>query len=46
MRSDNFDGDFVERTKSILNLISTAIAKSISNLDSDEVINEFGKLLK
>lgn len=46
MRNDNFDEYFVERAKSILNLISTAMGKSISNLDSDEVINEFGKSLK
>ena len=46
MRNDNFDEYFIERAKSILNLISTAMGKSISNLDSDEVINEFGKSLK
>ena len=45
LRSDNFDEYFIERAKSILGLISTAMGKSISNLDSNEVINEFGKAL-
>lgn len=46
IRNDKFDEYFVGRAKSILDLISTAMGKSVSNLDSDDVINEFGKSLK
>lgn len=46
LRSDNFDEYFIDRTKNILNLISIAMGKNISNLDSDEIIQEFGKSLK
>lgn len=46
IRNDKFDEYFVARAKSILDLISTAMGKSVSNLDSDDVINEFGKSLK
>ena len=37
---------FIDKTKNILNLISIAMGKNISNLDSDEIIQEFGKSFK
>lgn len=37
---------FIDRAKNILNLISIVMGKNISNLDSDEIIQEFEKSLK
>ena len=46
LRSDNFDEYFVKRTKAILGLISSAMEKTIPNLDADDVITAFGTSLK
>ena len=40
--SNNFDTYFIKRTKSILTLISNAMGKNISGLDSEDVINRYG----
>ena len=42
IRSDNFDDYFIKRSKSILNLISNAMGKSISGLNSQDIIDGFG----
>ena len=43
--TDDFDGFFVNRAKALLDLISTAMGKTISNRDSDETIAAFGDKL-
>ena len=45
LRSDNFDDYFVKRAKSLILLISGAMAKPITNLDGPDVIAAFGKPL-
>ncbi len=40
--SNNFDEYFIKRTKSILKLISNAMRRNISGLDSEEVIRQYG----
>ena len=39
---NNFDAYFIKRTKSILTLISNAMGKNISGLDSEDVVNRYG----
>jgi hypothetical protein len=43
IRSDNFNDFFAERAKSILDLISGAMGKTIANRDSEESIAAFGR---
>jgi hypothetical protein len=45
LRSDNFNGFFVDRAKALLDLIGAAMGKTISNRDSDETIAAFGDKL-
>lgn len=45
LRTDNFDGFFIERAKNLLNAIETATGKPISGRDSDEVVKAFGAKL-
>lgn len=45
LRNDKFDEYFVKRAKALLNLISIAMNKPISNLDGEDVVNAFGKRL-
>jgi len=45
IRTDDFDGFFVNRAKALLDLISTAMGKTISNRDSEETIAAFGDKL-
>jgi len=45
LRSDDFDTFFAQRAKSLLSLISKAMGKQISNLNSTEVIDAFGMSL-
>lgn len=45
LRADNFNDYFAERAKSLLDLISAAMGKSIANRDSEETIYAFGKSL-
>jgi len=45
IRADDFDGFFVNRAKALLDLISSAMGKTISNRDSDETIAAFGDKL-
>lgn len=45
IRTDDFDGFFVNRAKALLDLISSAMGKTISNRDSDETIAAFGDKL-
>lgn len=42
LRADDFEGFFVKRAKALLGLISAAMGKAISNLDSDDVVAAFG----
>ena len=46
IRSNNFDAYFIKRAKSILELISNAMGKEISGLDSENVILKYGVSLK
>ena len=46
LKSDNFCEFIIARAKSILNLISLAMKKEISDRDSEEVIKTFGRSLK
>ena len=46
LKSDNFCEFIIARAKSILNLISLAMKKEISDRDSEEVIKNFGRSLK
>lgn len=41
-RNDDFDGFIVDRAKSLLNIIETAMGKTISGRDSEDVVNAFG----
>ena len=43
IRTDNFDEYFADRAKVILDLISEAMGKTITNRDSDEITSAFGK---
>lgn len=45
LRSDDFDKFFISRAKELLDLISGAMGKTISNRDSDEIIAVFGDKL-
>ncbi len=45
LRNDNFDVFFLHRAKALLDLISVAMGKTISNRDSDEIILKFGGTL-
>lgn len=45
IRTDDFDGFFVNRAKALLDLISAAMGKTISNRDSEETIAAFGDKL-
>jgi len=45
LRSDDFDTFFACRAKVLLGLISNAMGKQITNLDSTEVIDAFGRPL-
>ncbi len=42
IRSDDFDKFFIDRAKNLLNIISNAMGKTISDRDSDEIIAAFG----
>lgn len=46
LRSDDFVSYFPKRAKSLLDLISKAMDKSIPNLDSEEVVAAFGASLQ
>lgn len=46
LRSNEFDGFFVNRSKEILSLISEAMGKPVSNLSTEEVILSFGASLE
>lgn len=46
IRNNNFDEYFIKRAKSVLNLISCAMGKEISGLDSENVVLKYGKSLK
>lgn len=45
LKSDNFDGYFIKRASSLLDLIGKAMDKPISNLDGEDVVKAFGKSL-
>ena len=45
LRNDDFDEYFIKRAKALLNLISIAMDKPISNLDGEDVVKTFGKAL-
>ncbi|MFB7157995.1 DUF262 domain-containing protein [Lysinibacillus sp. NPDC056232] len=45
LKNDNFEEYFIKRAKSLLNLISVAMDKPISNLDGEDVVEAFGKAL-
>ena len=45
LRNDDFDTFFAMRAKTLLELIGTAMAKRITDLDSTEVIDAFGMAL-
>ena len=45
IRKNNFESFVVSRAKDLLELISNAMGKSISNRDSDEIITAFGERL-
>jgi Uncharacterized conserved protein len=45
LKSDNFNGFFVERAKALLDQIEKATGKKISGRDSEETINAFGVAL-
>ncbi len=45
LRADDFDAYFVERAKGIINLISDAMGKAVTNLDGDDVVEGFGAAL-
>jgi hypothetical protein len=42
LHNDNFDDYFIKRAQSLLDLISSAMTKPISNLNGDDVIAAFG----
>lgn len=45
MRNDDFVSFFIKRAKSLLNLIGTAMGKTIAERDNDEIISAFGASL-
>ncbi len=45
LRTDDFDGYFVERAKGLIKLISDAMGKPVSNLDGEDVVEGFGAAL-
>ncbi|MBI0581252.1 DUF262 domain-containing protein [Neobacillus cucumis] len=45
LHTNNFDDYFIKRAKSLIDLISTAMLKPISNLSGDDVIAAFGRPL-
>lgn len=45
IRNDNFNDFFAERAKAILDLISSAMGKTIANRDSEEAIEVFGRIV-
>jgi hypothetical protein len=42
LSTDNFDAYFIDRTKQIIKCIEKAMGKTISGLDSEDTIREFG----
>jgi len=44
-RKDSFDDYFIKRAKSLLNLISQAMGKPVTNLGGEDVIRSFGQVL-
>ncbi|MDR1639087.1 MAG: hypothetical protein LBT59_05260 [Clostridiales bacterium] len=42
IRADDFNSYFIKRAKSLLSMIGSAMGKPIQNLNSDDVIKEFG----
>jgi hypothetical protein len=46
IRADDFQAYFIKRAKALLGLIGTAMGKPIQNLNSDEVIKDFGGSLE
>jgi len=42
VRSDDFESFFIKRAKELLDLISAAMGKAITNLNSDEIVEAFG----
>jgi hypothetical protein len=46
IRADDFQAYFIKRAKALLGLIGTAMGKTIQNLNSDDVIKEFGDSLE
>jgi uncharacterized protein with ParB-like and HNH nuclease domain len=46
IRGDDFQAYFIKRAKALLSLIGTAMGKPIQNLNSDEVIKDFGGSLE
>ncbi|MEV9641023.1 DUF262 domain-containing protein [Mammaliicoccus sciuri] len=45
LKKDDFDEFFIKRAKSLLDLISNAMGKPISNLDGEDVVKGFGVTL-
>ncbi|MBP2242950.1 hypothetical protein J2Z40_003532 [Cytobacillus eiseniae] len=45
LKSDHFNEYFINRAKSLVNLISDAMDKPISNLDGEDVVKAFGQSL-
>lgn len=45
IRDDDFDRFFIDRAKKMLDLISKAMGKTISNRDSEETVGAFGDKL-
>lgn len=46
LKSDNFDDYIVDRAKKLLDLIEKAMDKVVSDRDSDDTIEQFGRSLK
>lgn len=44
-RNDDFDEFIINRAGKLLNAIETAMGKTISGRDSDEIVKEFGNKL-
>jgi hypothetical protein len=45
LKNDDFDQYFIKRAKALVNLISNAMDKPISNLDGEDVVKAFGRSL-
>lgn len=45
LRNDDFDTYFISRAKSVIDLISEAMGKTVTNLDGDDVVGAFGTTL-